>query len=515
MKNRAFTSLYLGIVVAASGNLFSCVGKSGNGVGPDYQGVPMDIPTTYKSAPPILPTTAPASRLGQQWWKLFGDPTLNELENAALGTGETEGQNQDLRAAMARVAQARATVASVQSQFYPSVTMDPTAFRSRTSPSRTGSSTTGNNFIIPLDLSYEIDIWGRVRRSVEAAQGTYQVSVVDVEVVRQTIAADVAVDYFTLRSLEDQYLILQGNIVLFQREVELAQQRLNTGIATNLDLLQAQTQRDSAIALQMDLERQRADLEHALAVLVGKAPSELAIPKLAPLASPTPTTMAAAGDVAGETLRLPVPIPPTIPAGLPADLLKRRPDVAEAEWNLLAANAQIGIATANFYPVVKLTGVAGYESIDLQHAFDWENRIWAIGPSISIPIFEGGQLTAALEQTKARYLELQANYRGTVLRAFQEVEDALTDLHLRAKTSVVLNQALASAQQNQRLSLLQYQRGMVDYLQVIVAQRTLLTAQLAASELQYQRMISSVLLCKALGGGWDPNFPTTAPAPSE
>jgi multidrug efflux system outer membrane protein len=463
-------------------------------VGPNYQRPDLKVPTGFASAT-TRPTTQPA--LGRDWWKLFGDPTLTKLEEDAVKA------NTDLQAAVARVAQARAAARVTQSQFYPVVTLDPSIQRSRssgtlnnssgqsitsngTTVSRSSSSSARTTTVarIPFDVSYEVDVWGRVRRSVEASVAQVRANEDDYQVVLQTLQADVAQNYFTLRSLDAQAKILERNVESYRRQIELTETQHQAGLVGQTDVLQAQTLLNSTVAQQIDIRRQRADTEHALAILLGRPPSEV--------------------TVLNQPLDL---VPPQVPAGLPAELLRRRPDVLLAEQNLVAANAQIGVATAAFYPTFRLTGSAGFESIDLAHALDWESRVWSIGPSVSFPIFNGGQLQANLDQTRARYEELSATYRGSVLTAYRDVEDSLTDLHLRADAAHAQNQAVQYAREYLRLSEVQYRGGLATYLQVIDAERTLLTNELTAAQILEQRMISTVLLIKSMGGGWDVDAP--------
>ena len=519
-------NIRVGCALALGALMVSCL------VGPDYKRPAIDVPGAYKSA---AGQEAAQPGLDLAWWKLFKDPDLDALAEEALKA------NQGLKAAMARVAEARAAAASVKSEFFPVVTMNPSASRSRrpapstpgvstatkisqaaseingisrllgqagalahgtasssTPGSNTGngsqtggatpSATTSNVFQIPFDLSYEIDFWGRVRRSYEAARAQTQVSVYDFEVVRQTLLADVAQNYFNLRSLDAQAKILSRNVALYQEQVGLTEQQFNAGMVNATNVLQAKVQLESTRVQLVDIGRQRADLEHAIAILLGKAPVEFSL-NARPL------------DGA----------PPVIPAGLPGDVLKRRPDVAEAEQNLAVACAQIGVAEASFFPVVKLTGAAGFESTDIQHAIGWPNRIWSFGPSITLPIFQGGQLRAGLRQAKARYDEIQATYRNAVLGAFSDVENSLTDLHTRADEANAQENAVAAAHEYQQITQAQYQNGIANYLQVIDAERTLLTNELSAAQILNQRMVSTVLLIKALGGGWE----AAPPAPSE
>jgi multidrug efflux system outer membrane protein len=483
------------LACAAAATLSSCT------VGPNYQRPGFEVPGAFASAstqPTSQPTTQPAA-LGRDWWKLFGDPTLTRLEEDAVKA------NTDLQAAIARVAQARAANRVALSQFYPVVTLDPSIQRARTplisrsnsngvSIGTTGGTTssrssasggrTATNVRIPFDVSYEVDVWGRVRRAVESAQAQVRATEDDYQVVLQTLQADVAQNYFTLRSLDSQAQILEQNVQAYRQQITLTQTQRNAGLVGPIDVAQAQTLLNSTQAQQIDIRRQRADTQHALAILLGRPPSEI--------------------TVLNQPLDL---APPLVPAGLPADLLRRRPDVTAAEQNLIAANAQIGIATAAFYPTFRLTGSAGFESIDLQHALDWENRVWSIGPSVSFPLFTGGQLTAQLEQARARYEELNANYRGSILAAFRDVEDSLTDLHLRADEAQAQDQAVQYAREYLRLSQIQYKGGLTNYLQVIDAERTLLTNELSAVQILNQRLVSTVLLIKSLGGGWDVSMP--------
>jgi outer membrane protein, multidrug efflux system len=470
------TSLLLASVLCAT--LASCK------VGPNYARPPVETPTTFKSA---TTQEAPQPKLGRDWWKLFNDPKLNDLETVAIQ------ENQDVKAAMARVLEARAIARVTKSQFYPQITLDPSATRARASGnahSPGGHGTTATNIQIPFDLSYEVDIWGRIQRAYESGMAQVQASADDLEVVLQTAEADVAQDYFTIRSLDAQEKILTDTVETFQKQVSLAQTQFHAGLVSQTDVLQAQTQLQNTITLEQEARRQRADTEHALAILLGKPPAIVAVEN-----HPMDLT------------------PPVIPAGLPAELLRRRPDVAEAEQNLIAANAQIGVAKAGFYPTVRLTGAAGFESFDVQHTLDWESRIWSLTPSISFPIFEGGQLEANLALTKARYEELRANYHTAVLGAFRDVEDSLTDLHLRAEEAKTTDAAVNYAAEYHRLSIIQYQKGLVTYLQVIDADRTLLSTQLLSEQLLNQRLISTVLLFKALGGGWDSQAPSAIEPP--
>jgi multidrug efflux system outer membrane protein len=441
-------------------------------VGPDYKPVRVDVPDSFRSND----SKQEAKPLAPDWWTLFADPELADLESESLKL------NNDLQAAVSRVVQARAATSAIQSQYYPVISLDPsiTRARSATGRSNAGGSTT-TTVQIPFDLSYEIDVWGRVRREVEASEAQARASVTDYGVVLLTLTADVAQNYFTLRSLDAQERILSETIDLFRQQVDLTKTRQGVGIAASTDTLQAQVQVDTAEAQLVEVRRQRADTEHGLAILTGRPPSSVSLPK---------------NPLAGE--------PVLVPPGLPADLLRQRPDVAGAEQTLRSTCASVGVADAAFYPAFRLTGAAGFESIGLSHALDWQNRIWSIGPSVTIPLFQGGKLRADLEQAKARYDEAEATYRSAVLGAIRDVEDSLTDLHMRADAGQALDRAVKDSREYLRLTQLQYRQGIVSYLQVIDAERSLLTNELAAAQTLNLRYTSTVLLIKAIGGGWTP-----------
>jgi multidrug efflux system outer membrane protein len=443
---------------------------------------------TFKSA---TTRNTGAAAISPEWWTLFNDPDLTSLEQQAIYA------NQDLKAAMARVAQARASLSVARAQFYPVITADPSVTRSRAAAGRSGFSATTTDIRIPFDLSYEVDIWGRVSRNVEAARAQINVFTNDFAVVLQTLQADIAQNYFNLRSLDTQSEILTRQIAEYRRQESLVQTRLGAGVDNPLALVQVQTQLQSTIAQEADLRRQRAQFEHALALLLGEPPASFAL--------------------APKTLTLTAPL---VPPGLPSDLLARRPDVLEAEQALIAANANVGVAIANFYPTLTLTGSAGLQSFNIQSVVDWQSRFLSLGPNLSIPLFEGGRLKGSLRQAKARYDELLANYRQSLLTAYRDVEDNLSDLHLRAQAADAQEQAVNAAREYLRLSNIQYRQGIINSLQLIDADRTLQTTELTAAQIQAARLTATVLLIKSLGGGWDPHnamalpptsMPTAAP----
>lgn len=451
-------------------------------VGPDYERPPVDAPAGYKSAGP---GESAAHGLTPDWWTLFKDPELTGLEEAAIRA------NQDLGAAMARVDQARAGLRASKSPLYPSLEFNPSINRLRTSENTAqarGGTIAFTDIRFPFDLSYEVDLWGKIRRGIEAAEAQARASVDDLALVLHTLEADVATTYFSIRSLDSQVVILDRTVASYRRQVELLQTQLKAGLVGKITLVQAESLLYSTQSQQADIRRQRADLEHALAVLLSKAPSDFSLPV--------------------KTLDLE---PPKVPAGLPAELLRRRPDVAEAEANLAIASAQIGIAVAQYYPDLQLTGSAGWESLDFRHLPNWQSRIWSIGASALTPLFEGGRLDANLDQARARYAELLAAYRGRVLIAYRDVEDALTDLHLRSDAAQSQTKAVDSAREYVRLADAQYQQGLISYFQVIDAERTLLGNELSAAQLASQRLVSTVQLIKALGAGWEDVLPPGPP----
>jgi multidrug efflux system outer membrane protein len=463
-----------------------CLALGSCKVGTDYERPHFEVPGAYKS--PASTQPASVKSLPGNWWIAFGDPNLTALEEA--GTRYNPG----LQAAMQRVIEAREAAKAVKSQFYPVVTANPSITRGRSTGSGHGGAGFGNtttNVQVPFDLSYEVDIWGRVRRAYESQKALAQASAADYFVVMQTLQSDLAQDYFNLRSFDAQERIIDQNVVLYRQQLDLTKRQQAAGLAADTDVLQVQVLLDTTEAQEDDLRRQRADEEHAIAILTGRPPSALSLPD-------NPLTQG----------------PPVIPAGLPIDLLKRRPDVAEAEQNLISANANVGVAQANYLPKLTLTGEAGFESFDLRDIVDWESRIFSFGPSLAFPIFNGGQLDAQLRQARATYLEDLANYHTAVLAAFGDVENSLSDLHFYALEADADRRAVehAKAYRDASEKLQQQNVGIISGLQLIDADRTLLTNQLTEQQVLNQRLVSTVLLIKALGGGWEAPAATTQPA---
>ena len=450
-------------------------------VGPDYQTPSNSVPAYYKSAEyGNWKEGEPLDNVPKgEWWQIFGDTNLDSLEIEALQA------NQDLKAAVARVDQARATARIARGELLPALGFDPNYTRQRYSPNQDPSfgNVTANTYSTPLDLSYEVDLWGRVRRSFEGARADAQASLAEFYNVQLTLQSDVAQNYFALRSMDAEIATVSGNVDLWKEQVKLTQSRYNGGIGSELEIAQAQTQLATTEAELAALAQRRDELENAIAILAGQ----------------DPTTF----KLAAFTTQSWRPQPPQIPAGLPADLLQRRPDVAAAERQLASANAKIGVAKAAFFPVLTLTGSGGYLSGDVESLFNWDSRTWSIGPSLSLPIFAGGRNRANYKRAWAAYDEALANYRQQVLIAFGDVEDSLSDIRHLADQNSAQELAVKNARRAADLATDRYRSGIVAYIEVVDANRDALSAERANAQLAGQRLIASVQLIKALGGGWE------------
>ena len=472
-----------GAAVAAIVALLLAVAPARAGVltvGPDYQKPPSQEPQQYKARElGAWQEGRPLDNLPKgSWWEVFGDARLNELEAQALGA------NQELKAAVARVDQARATARVARSELFPSLNLAPAYNRQRYSPNQEPSfgPLTANTFSVPLDLSYEIDLWGRVRRGFESARADAQASLAAFYGVLLTLQADVAQNYFALRALDAEIATVTGTVELRKEQVRLVRSRFEGGVGNELDVARAETELATTEADAASLRRRRTELENAIAILVGNNPTSF---QLAPASTNNWN-----------------PEPPAIPAGLPADLLERRPDVAEAERRLASANARIGVAKAAFFPVLTLTGSGGYLSGDVETLFNWESRAWSIGPSLSLPIFAGGRNRANYQRSQAAYRESIALYRQQILVAFGEVENTLAAIRYLADQAAAQQRAVASARRAAGLATDRYRSGIVSYLEVVDASREALQAERANAQLGGQRLIASIQFIKALGGGW-------------
>jgi multidrug efflux pump len=450
-------------------------------IGPDYKRPTNSVPDSYKAVE--LGTWKEGRPLDNvpkgAWWELFGDSTLNALELQAVGA------NQDLKASLARVEQARATARVARSELLPNLNFDPSFTRQRYSPNQDPSfgPLTASTLSVPLDLSYEIDLWGRVRRSFESARAEAAASAATYYNFLLTLESDVAQNYFLLRSLDDEIRTVTSTVGLRKEQVQLVRSRFEGGIGNELDVARAQTELATTEAEAASLAKRRAELEDALAILVG--------------ANPAVFKLSALGTNAVWN-----PLPPTIPAGLPGELLERRPDVAVAERELASANARIGVAKASFFPVVRLTGSGGYLSGDIDNLFNWESRVWSIGPSVSLPIFAGGRNRAEYKRSKAAYQEAIAKYRQQILVAFGDVENSLAGIYHLSNQAEAQNRAVSNSRRAAELATERYRSGLVSYLEVVDASRDALQAERGSAQLAGQRLVVAVQLIKALGGGW-------------
>lgn len=440
-------------------------------VGPDYHRPDVDSPVAWKVATPS------AGLPRGEWWTLFQDTTLDGLIARALAA------NQDLAASAARVEQARAAAGLARSAYLPAVGAGASVERARSSRttdnvSPVAESTTHRG---ALDAAWELDLFGRVRRLNEGARADVAARTADLENVRLALTAEVASGWFTLRALDRELALLRDGVALRRRALELVASRREGGAATDFDLARAEAELASTEAEAAALANRRAAAQNALAVLLGRAAPEFE------LSNPSSEMTA----------------PPAVPAGLPSELLERRPDIAAAEASLAAANARIGVAKAAFFPAISLTGSFGTASGDVDRLFQGDSRLWSVGPSLYLPIFQGGRNQANLARSRAAYEEGVAQFRQRVLVAFREVQDALTATQQLADQAAAQERAVAAARRAGQLAQTRYDAGYVAFFEVIDAQRTVLSAERAATQLAAQRLVNSVALIKALGGGWE------------
>lgn len=453
-------------------------------VGPDYVRPTTATPEAFKEAAPIAPVDAgvwnpaqPADAAARgKWWEAFNDPTLNALEE------QVAVSNQSLKVAEARFRQARALIGVSRAAEFPSLTTQPSVASINTSDNKPYPSTshTTGDFILPLDASYEVDLWGRIGRNVAAAGDEAQASAADLQTVDLSLHAELAIDYFNLRSADSQKKLLDDSVTAFADALQLTTNRANGGAAPDSDVAQAKTQLDTTRVQATDITVQRAQFEHAIAVLIGKAPAAFSLP-------PAPLTLHQ----------------PAIPAGLPSELLQRRPDVASAERRVAEANEQIGIATAAYYPSLLLSPIVGFEGHDPSVWFNWPSLFWSLGATMSETLFDGGRRDSLTDAARASYDANVANYRQVTLGAFQQVEDDLSGLRILQQEAQQQDEAVASAQNSLQLFTNRYVGGRDTYLQVITAQTIALGNERNQTEILRRRMEASVLLIKALGGGWN------------
>ncbi|HEY3990776.1 MAG TPA: efflux transporter outer membrane subunit [Acidobacteriaceae bacterium] len=463
---------------------------SGCMVGPNYKRPAAIVAPSFKEAPPASfaeqdgwkPGQPSDTRLKGNWWTVFGDPQLNALE------AQVDSANQSLKAAEANFRAARAQIGYQRANEAPTIGVGPSISAVRDSanqpyfPSDLANNGNGD-FILPLDLNYEVDLWGRIRRGVTAARETAQATDADLENARLSLHAELAMDYFGVRSADAQEKLLDDTVKAYESALQLTKDRFEGGAAPQSDVSQAQTQLDQARVQRTDLEVQRAQYEHAIAVLIGKPPAELTLPPL--------------------PLNLQAPVIPRIPGMVPATLLERRPDIAGDERRMAAANEEIGIAQAAYYPTLSLSAVAGLQGTSALNWFNWPSRFWAVGPAFSQTLFDAGRRRSAKNITVAQYDANVATYRQTVLTAFQQVEDNLAALRVLDNEANQQHEATASAEQSLDLFETRYEGGVDTYLQVVTWQTAALNNQRNDLDILERRLDASVLLVKALGGGWD------------
>lgn len=439
-------------------------------VGPDFHRPHVDTPSAWNKGGE-KGATAP---IQDHWWNLFHDSQLNRLEEMATQA------NPSIKSAVARVDQARATVGIVGGRFFPQVGFSPSIVDFHTQVNHVPSNLSATATTIPVDLSYEIDIWGKIRRAVESAQAQAASSADHYFLVLLTLHGDVALNYFLIRQLDTQIDYLEQTQAIREKGVKIVEERFHGGLSPELDVERARTELSTTETQVQETRRQRGRAQNALAILCG---------------SPTPNFEVSVGKLADG--------PPSIPASLPSELLQRRPDVSEAERKVEAANAQIGVAQAARFPSVSLTGNAGMSSFHMDNLLAWQSHLYQIGPSVNLPLFTGGRLKAGVEEARANYRAVVGDYEQLVLGAFRDVSDALLDIANYQRQDTSEGSAVGSAQRAAASSRERYGKGLINYLDVLDAERTELQAELQLTQIRASRLMATVRLIKALGGGFD------------
>jgi len=449
-------------------------------VGPHYQRPVAPAPAAFKEAPPPgWKESQPNDGLIRgKWWELYNDPELNALEE------QVSISNQNVLQAEAQFHAARDAVRIARAALFPTIGTAPAVSASRAG----GTSGVRGSYSLPFDFSYQVDLWGSIRRSVLASAENAQASAAQMENVRLIFQAELAQDYFQLRGLDGNRDLLERTVASYREYLQLTQDRFNGGVATGADVAQAETQLNGALEQLIDLGVARAQFEHAIATLTGKPPSDLTLPP-----------------------ELPKGPPPPVPTGVPSTLLERRPDIAQVERQMAAVHEQIGITEAAFFPALTLSGAAGLQASSFLSLFTWPSRFFSAGAGLNQTLFDAGRRRAQVSQAKDIYDASMANYRQTVLTAFQQVEDNLAASRILADEAIATEATIGSAQRLLDISTYQYKAGTVTYLQVLLAQTSLLGAQRSALSVLTRRMVASVLLIEALGGGWEASkLPTVA-----
>jgi len=450
-------------------------------VGPKYQRASAPVPAKWDVAEPWREGAPKDGVPKGEWWSVFHDEELNDLEKQTLDA------NQTIKVAAARLEQARASAAVQIATQFPTLSTAPSVQRQRLSGNRPSSSNFGvtgpvsqTSITLPFVAGYEVDLFGRRRRSIEAAQAAYQASAADLENVRLVITSELAGDYFTVRQLDTELGILNRTVETLQKGLQLVDSRHKGGVASGLDVAQEETLLNTTRTQAILLQQQRKQFEDAIAVLLGK---------------PAPDFHLAPKEMNAD--------PPALDAGLPSDLLERRPDIAEAERQMAAANAQIGIARAAYFPLLNLFANGGWQASDIAKLLNVQSTVWAVGADAAEAIFTGGSRRAQTQFAKAGYNASIASYRNTVLSAFGEVQDDVTGLMVLDQAFHSQEQAVDAARRTLNISTDRYTGGLVSYLDVVTAQQTLLNNEQQLAAIRGQRLVTSVLLIKALGGGWD------------
>ena len=453
----------------------------GCAVGPNYHRPDVATAPAWKEQPPWRPADPKDSIAKGAWWTAFADDELSQYEAQALRA------NQTIEIARNQLEQARSSARISQSGLFPHLGAGIAAQRARTSAGKPTTSgiplaapSTANDFLVPFNLTWEADVFGGVRRGVESANAAYQASAAGLENVRLVVTSELAVDYFTLRELDAEIAVVDSSVEYQSKSLQLVQNRHTGGIASGLDVAQQETLLNSTKTQATLLRRQRAQFEHAIAALVGVPASAFSIP-VKPLAL----------------------APPKVPIGVPSDVLERRPDVAQAERQMAAQNAQIGVAKSAFYPGISISGGGGFESSDISKIISASTGFWALGANVAEAVLSGGRRRAQVDFAKSAYGASVANYRQTVLSSFQEVEDSLSGLRVLAQAAESQQLAVDASQRALKIANDRYTGGLVTYLDVINAEQNLLDTQRLATQILGQRLVTSVSLVKALGGGWD------------
>jgi outer membrane protein, multidrug efflux system len=477
---KRMTKLHCLSALACTGILAGCT------VGPNYHRP--SVATAPAFAEPHTQAAAGTQAAAQaqpdiawsNWWRVFGDPVLDNLEDQATDA------NRDIRIAAAHVDQSGAMARVAHSYQLPTIGADPSISRTREAQARPnngntyGTAATYNDLLLPLTLSYEIDAWGKIRRMVQSANATKQATDADLRFVQLSVSASVAVDYYSLRQTDAQLAIFDETVTALRKGYQIVDNQFQHGLVSELDVKQAETLLDQVLSQRDSLHIRRDQLEHAIAELLGRTPEGF--------------------HIAVDTR---LNAPPAIPAGMPSQLLERRPDIVASERSMASASAQIGVAKAAYFPQLSLTGFAGYESANPASIVNWQNTMASLGAGVVAPIFTGGRIRANLDNARAAYQASVSQYEKTVLIAYQQVEDQLAALHYLSTQEHDSASAVASARDQERIAENRYNAGLVSYLNVVYSEQTLLDNEQSEAQVSGQRLIATVVLVKALGGGWD------------